>query len=345
MTNAKFFQVPVLRGESPRAHLGFAQAAADIYPLVRAELVSTLENKLRDLISKIKQEPGGAARLAAYGINGEIQAPDNRPIYLTGHSLGGAVATLIYGELTLNWLDTSNMGYYFTDPVLAKVPDENINKLIRETMEAEGFLEAEIPRTFSFKEDEDFAFARKLTHLAVIQNENTFSATPVGSVEGVTIDRRLKALKTFGAPRSMDWLFKYATEKYASVTGSQIVRFENFHIRAGRRAGSLLADLVPRVPLERVGTGAFFPEYTHVGIRASFETDQEEISGNAAFIKCTYTNLANEEELSPLADIRFSISYHNMGLYLRRVMSYESSTQRLSQDHSCRNLRYQNPER
>lgn len=343
MTDAKFFQIKLLKGESPRAHLGFAQATADIMPLIKAEVVSTLENKIRAVVAKLAQRPGGAAKLASYGINGKVAAPDLRPIYLTGHSLGGAIVNLIYGELTLNWLDTSSLGYYFVDPTLAKISDANINKLIKETIEEETVLDADVARTFSFNEEDDFRFAESLTHLATIRNDSPFSATPVGSIEGVTVDRRLKALHTFGAPRSMDWIFKYASEKYASVTGSQIVRFENFHIRSGRRAGSLLADLVPRVPLERVLGGNVFPEYTHVGIRASFETDQEETNGDEAFVKCVYTNKQNEQELSLLADIRFSFSYHNMGLYLKRVSGYNHG-RRLRADHSCSALKYQNRE-
>ncbi|MEZ4815932.1 MAG: hypothetical protein R3A80_12145 [Bdellovibrionota bacterium] len=344
MTNAKFFQVPVIRGQSVRAHLGFSQAAADIMPFVRSEISSTLENKIRSLIAKIAANPEGALKLASYGITAPVSAPDTRPIYLTGHSLGGAIATLLYGELTLSWLDENTKGYYFIDPVLSKVSDENINKLIADTLAAEQFYQVGEERSFSFYEEDAFRISNSLKHLAVIRVDTGFSAAPAEDIQDLTVDRRLKALVTFGAPRALDWPFKYALESYASATGSTIVRFENFFPRPHDGIASFLADLVPRVPLERVGSGLFFPEYTHAGFRASFETEDEDPEGNPKVLFCTYTNKASERNLMEYAIPSFSLTYHKMSLYLKRISSYIKADESLDSSHPCKSLKYEYPE-
>lgn len=340
MTNAKFFQVPLLRGSSPKAHLGFYQAITELWPLVRAEIVSTLENKIRRRVQNISKERGGALKLATYGIDEKVSAPDERPIYFTGHSLGGAMATLIYAELTYNWLDHSNLGYYFVDPVLASLSEDQVNQLISDTIAEEAFtFTEENPRTFSYNEEADFSWAKKLTHLAVIENEARFSLTPVEDIADVTVDRRLKMLKTFGTPRSGDWFFKTYIEKYASTTGAQLVRFENFHLRSGTLADVIQADLVPRIPFGMT----IIPEYSHVGTRASFETDEKDTQGKPEWLKCEYTNRDNERSIANIfdghtADLKFSFGFHHMSLYLARIKSYKEQT--LESEHTCSKFKY-----
>jgi len=340
MTNAKFFQVPLLKGASPKAHLGFYQAVSELWPLVRAEIVGTLENKIRRRIQNISRESTGALKLASYGIQNKVAAPDERPIYFTGHSLGGAMATLIYAELSYNWMDHSNQGYYFVDPTLAKLTDEQVTQLIADTITEEAFtFTEENPRTFSLTEEDDFTHAKSLAHLAVIRNEARFSLTPVENIADVTVDRRMKMLKTFGTPRSGDWLFKTYIEKYASTTGAQLVRFENFHLRSGTLADVIQADLVPRIPF---GT-SIIPEYAHVGTRASFETDEKDTQGKAEWLKCEYTNKDNERSIANIfdghmADLKFSFGFHHMSLYLARIKSYKE--QRLEAEHTCSKFKF-----
>ncbi len=344
ITDINFFAVPLLEGESPQAHIGFLQASNELWPLVRAEIVSTFENKIRKAILEIASDVNGALELVELGIPTKVLPPDLRPIYLTGHSLGGAIATLIYGELTLPHLDRSKQGYYFSDPVLAQLTHEQVSSLLKLIVEKESQAAAlafdtsgkVIPRSFSLNEQDRIESNQSLSYLAVLQNESIDSATPAQGDDTITIDPRLRALTTFGAPRSMDIVFKASAERYATVTNSLLVRFENFHLGAERIAlNDLKADLVPRVP-------GIIPGFTHVGIRASFKTDDiENFTGDPAHLECEYSSPENERRIGildgHLARIEFSIGYHNMELYEKRVSSYLGFR---SPGHSCQSLDY-----
>lgn len=329
LVDADLFSVPAF-GHTPRVHLGFYKASSELWPFVREVIPSTIENKLRALVNSMSVEERNK-----YGIKSRVSAPSNKKIFLTGHSMGAAVATLLFAELTLQLKENMENDYYFVDPVLKSLGDQKINQIISDTLS--GSINVENP--FSIPEEDAFGFANTLKHYPVLENDG----------EGL-VDARLKGLITFGSPRVGDWIFKYAVERYAVAAGAEVLRFENSYIDGTITSPSYFGDIVTRVPLNL--PRFLSQEYSHVGVRVYFKSSEDELLGDPTKIVCEYTNETTEstfhdlhlESLLENASEAFGLAhFHRMRLYTSRIRSYFTSgkaTPVFPAGHNCSNLSF-----
>ncbi len=340
LTDASFIKAK-LGDSGPKVHGGFYRSADDVWPFVREHVVSTLENRLRNVLST-NDPTKKSENLLSYGISEDVLPPNNKRIHMAGHSLGGALAIVTLGSMVINGRDDRELGYYFVDPTLKKLSVEAVGKIVKGIAQEE-FTSGLEERTFSNLEEDDLNFNpnEALLGRATLQYEND-PFSPLSN------DNRLMGVNTFGAPRAGNWFFKYAIEKYAKKADTSIFRFENLHSVGSGEDRMLIGDLVPRIPLvgldSKVDKGEnSYSNFSHVGVRVFFNSEDDDVKGDSKLVQCEYTTPKTEAGLAfkNLKNL-LAVTRHNMGLYAQRVRSYLGKS--LEAEHSCHQLRYIDPD-
>jgi hypothetical protein len=331
-TNAQFWDIPIA-GHSPRVHKGFYSSLMEIWPFVEEHLVSTLENKIRKIALMLSPEDK-----TEYQLQGEVKAPNNKLIHFTGHSLGAALASLALGESILSNNEQRSKPYLFLDPTLKQwVSDneENLHQLIFDTIQKES-IEGLEKRSFSIFEENNFIASRNFKGMAKISRDKEYT------------DARIRNLITFGSPRAGDWIFKHALESYAIDAQTHIVRFENLRIKNSGRQSTLIGDLVTRIPLAET----LLAQYSHLGVRVYFDSEEDSVIGNFDKLHCEYTNREAENRLNHVWNLMREIQstelvYHKMPVYLNRITSLfgtnslqDKTPAILPEGHSCKDVSF-----
>lgn len=326
------------RDKDVQVHAGFYKSMKDMFHFVREHIPSTLENRMRRELSQYKwATPEGKKKLESFGLSGDVQPPEDRQIFFTGHSLGAALAAAAYGELVL------------VPQVMVQIARQDLHAYSKTVNEKLAAVKGDVTKLQGQKIElpsglvnHHYFADSTLRKLDYWQTKNLFTRLLESTVESernvlsethkkiwqITKTDPSLSLKMGKDDVNFPGLIRMPILEVDEVaehprvhsvitfgsprSGNEMykIALENYARkglvnlqrventwRPGGNLRELLGDLVTRVPIDLQARTSKY-QYSHIGYRMFYKTEEKAVHGDQSLLTCEYTRTENEARLN-----------------------------------------------